>query len=287
VSEARAAVAGGGAAQPGQVVFLYRTPIGSWGALPDEAPDVVTALRGLVNLMTALHRDTARLWAAHRVDDNPEYPYQADEALGGTDLFRIGSRTVHVVGDTQVAAEAREALAAGDVPGWILQPVRSSSTPLHVLRPLLTTRYYGILSRNGFSTVEEVEATPDVGLLALNGAGAKFIDAIHTAIADLGLGEVADLPVATPSPADQAAHRRQLLTRLLEPGPALRNRDLVELLARSSIPPTALRLIADALNAEPAPPADPAVVALLDTAGEQAILGHYTRTRSTRSTPAL
>jgi hypothetical protein len=267
--------------QPTPVVFLYRTTIRRWSTPPDEAPDVVSALRGLANLMTALHRDTARLWAAHRADENPEYPYRADEALGGTDLFRIGSRTLHAVGDTQVAAQARQTLAAGDVPGWNLQPVRPSSTPLHALRPLLTTRYYGILSRNGFSTVEEVEATPDVNLLALNGAGVKFIDAIHTAIADLGLGDIADLPVTTPSLADQTAHRRQLLTRLLEPGPALRNRDLVELLARSSIPPTALRLIADALNAEPAPPADPAVVALLETAGEQSILGHYTRTRST------
>jgi hypothetical protein len=274
---------------PTPVIFLYRTPLGSWGVPPDEAPDLVSALRGLTNLMTVLHRDTARLWAArHRDETDLEYPYRADEALGGTEVFRIGSRTVHIVGDTQVAAEARQALTAGEVPGWTLHPVRSSTTPLHVLRPLLTTRYYGILSRNGFSTAKEVEATPDVGLLALNGAGIKFIDAVHTAIADLGLGELADLPVAVPSPADQAADRRQLLTRLLQPGPALRNRDLVELLARSSIPPTALRFLADALNAEPAPPADPAVVALLDTAGEQAILGHYTRTRTSPgpATPA-
>ena len=83
-------------------------------------------------------------------------------------------------GDSQVAAEARQALTAREVPGWTLQPVRSSSTPLHVLQPLLATRYYGILSRNGFSTVEEVEATPDIGLLALRGAGAKFLDAVHT-----------------------------------------------------------------------------------------------------------
>jgi hypothetical protein len=119
-----------------------------------------------------------------------------------------------------------------------------------------------------------------MGLLELRGAGAKFVEAVRTAVADLGLGELADLSIAAPSPTDQVAERRQLLTRQLEPGPVLRNRDLVELLARSSIPPTGLRLVADALNAEPAPPADPAVVAILDTAGEHAILTHYTRTHA-------
>ena len=65
----------------------------------------------------------------------------------------------------------------------------------------------------------------------------------------------------------------------------LRSRHFVELLARSSIPPTALQLIATALNAEPVPPADPAVVALLDTAGEHAILTRYTRTDAGAAVP--
>jgi hypothetical protein len=52
--------------------------------------------------------------------------------------------------------------------------------------------------------------------------------AVLTAVTDLGLGDLADLPIAAPSTPDQVAERRQLLTRL----------------------------IAGALNAEPAPPAD-------------------------------
>lgn len=247
----------------------------------------MTALHGVLSHLVALHLDTATLWAAHLAEGEPEYPYRADEKLGGADLFRTSGRTVHVVGDSQVAAEARQALTAGEVPGWTLQPVRSSSTPLHVLQPLLTTRYHGILSRNGFSTVEEVEATPDIGLLALRGAGAKFLDAVHTAVADLGLGELAATRVAAPSPAEEAARRRQLLARQLEPGAALRNRDFVELLARSSIPATGLRLIVDALNAEPPPPAAPAVVALLDTAGENDLLAYYTRSRAGTSAPPI
>jgi hypothetical protein len=63
----------------------------------------------------------------------------------------------------------------------------------------LGTRYYGLLSRRGFSNVEEVEATPDSGLLALRNAGVKFIDAVRTAIADLGLGELASTRIAAPS----------------------------------------------------------------------------------------
>jgi hypothetical protein len=127
--------------------------------------------------------------------------------------------------------------------------------------------------------VEEVEATPDSGLLAFRNAGAKFIEAVRTAIADLGLSELADTHITAPSTPEETARRRQLITRQLEPGAALRNRDFVELLARSSIPPTALRLIVDALNAEPPPPAAPAVIALLDTAGEIELLGYYTRSR--------
>lgn len=278
---------GGAADEPAlaTTVVLYRTPLDGWSTRPDQAADVVSALRGLLNLFAALHRESGTLWAAIPAEDYPEFPYRLDETLGGADLFRAGSRTVHVVGDTLVAAETRRVLAAGDISGWQLLPVRPSVTPLHVLRPQLTTRYYGLLSRGGFSSVEEVEATPDSGLLALRGAGAKFLDAVRTAIADLGLGDLADLLVAAPATANQVAERRQLLGELLEPGPALRSRDFVELLARSSIPPTALQLIATALNAEPAPPADPAVVALLDTAGEHAILTHYTRTHAGAAVP--
>lgn len=247
----------------------------------------MSALHGLWNLFAGLHRNSGTLWAEVPAEDHPDFPYRLDETLGGADLFRAGSRTVHVVGDTLVAAEARRLLTAGEVSGWQLQPIRPSVTPLQVLRPQLTTRYYGLLSRGGFSSVEEVEATPDSGLLDVRGAGPKFLDAVRTAIADLGLGDLADLPVAAPSTADQVAERRQLLGELLEPGPALRSRDFVELLARSSIPPTALRLIADALNSEAAPPADPAVVALLDTAGEHAILTHYTWTHAGAAIPEV
>jgi hypothetical protein len=261
-----------------EVVFLYRTPLDSWSDRPEEAPDLITALRRTLKLFSGLYGDSATVWAARREEDL-RYPYRADERLGGADLFRCGKRAVHVVGDTQVAAEARQALGAGDILGWDLQPVRPSNTPLHVLQPLLGTRYYGLLSRNGFSNVEEVEATPDSGLLALRNAGAKFIDAVRTAIADLGLGELADTRIVAPSTPEDTARRRQLITRQLEPGAALRNRDFIELLARSSIPPTALRLIIDTLNAEPPPPADPAVVAILDTAGETELLGYYTRSR--------
>lgn len=267
-------------APAGEVVYLHRTPVDSWSAHPAEAPDLITALRDALKPFSGPYEDNAQVWAAYRDDENPRFPSRTDGRLGSAYLFRSGKRAIHVVGDTQVAAECRQALAAGDVAGWDLQPVHPSNTPLHVLRPLLTTRYYGLLSGNGFSNVEEVEATPDSGLLALRNAGAKFIDAVRTAIADLGLGDLADIRITAPATPEDTAQRRQLITRQLEPGAALRNRDFIELLARSSIPATAIRLIIDALNAEPPPPAVPAVVALLDTAGETELLGYYTRSRA-------
>jgi hypothetical protein len=187
---------------PAPTVVLYRTPMDSWATRPDQAADVMSALHGLLNLFAGLHRNSGTLWAEVPAED-PDFPYRLDETLGSADLFRAGRRTVHVVGDTLIAAEARRLLAAGEVSGWQLLPVRPSVTPLHVLRPRLTTRYYGLLSRGGFSNVEEVEATPDPGLPALRGAGAKFLDVVRTAIADLDLGDLADLPVAAPSTADQ------------------------------------------------------------------------------------
>jgi hypothetical protein len=64
-----------------------------------------------------------------------------------------------------MASGLRELIARGGAPGWQLRPVPVGRTPLRELAdPLLTAsrsnRYYNLLDRNGFSTVEEVAATP-------------------------------------------------------------------------------------------------------------------------------
>lgn len=268
------------------LVFPYWAPIDSRvvGEEPEYDNDLTVALRRLLELMWNLRYDSGRLASARPAYDRT-YTLRFDTGYGAAMLFRTGEHTVHVVGDSEVADRTRQALAAGSLRRWTLHPVPGASTQLRVLQSTLTTRYYGVLSRNDFLTVEEVDATPDAGLIDLHGAGRKFITAVRTAIADLSLGQLADLSINAPSPAEDSATRRQQLLDHLDPGTALRNRDLVELLVRSSIPGTGLKVIAQALDAEPAPPADPHVVALLDTAGEAAVLGYYTGTRSNGPTP--
>lgn len=282
-----AAAAGGAGEEPDagftELTFTHSSPVDRWlGEDPDHTSDLVVALRRLVEEMWVLRHDTGRLVSARPSTDPqfPQYRYRYDTGYGGALLVRTGDHTVHVIGNSAAADRTRRAMAEGAVHGWTLHPLPDTRTPLHVLHPMLTTRYYGLLSRSDYATVEEVAATPDIALLDLRGAGPKFITAIRAAIADLHLGHLADLPINAPSPAEDSTTRRQQLVDQLDPDAALRNRDLVELLVRSSIPATGLQVIARALNAEPAPPADPTVVALLDTAGETAVLGYYTGTRA-------
>jgi hypothetical protein len=191
-------------------------------------------------------------------------------------LFRTEPRQLHVVGDQPVAGELRAVLQDGLLPGWRLRPMSDNHEPLHALQPTLTTRHYALLERNGFATVEEVVATPDEGLLSVHGAGPRFIAAVRAATADRTSTDGSS-PVHT-SAAELVADRRQRLHDRLDPPQRLRYRDFAELLAASAMPATALNAIADALNIEPLPPADPLVILLLQTAGETSLLDHYTAT---------
>lgn len=261
--------------------FAYWAPIDAdWRHEREHTPDLVESVRRLLEFMGNLRYDTGRLASARPAVDGP-YSLRYDTGYGATLLIRTGDRTVLVLGDSDVADRVRTIVAAGAVHSWTLHPLPATSTPLRVLQAALGTRYYGLLSSSDYATVEEVNATPDTALLDLRGAGPKFITAVRTAIDDLNLGHLADLPITAPSPAEHSAARRQQLLDQLDPATALRNRDFLELLVRSSIPATGLTVIARALDAEPAPPADPYVIALLDTAGEIAVLGYYTRTRHT------
>lgn len=167
------------------LVFTYSSPVSGGVGQPGHAEDLVAALREALAELVALGRDSGSLAAAH-YEQGQQRPFRyGGTGLGEALLFRTGDRSVHVVGDSQVAAEARQVLAAGDVRGWSLHPVRGSRTSLQVLRAAVPTRTYRVLSRYGYSTVEEVEATPDAGLRRLHGAGAAFIAGVRAAIADL------------------------------------------------------------------------------------------------------
>ena len=117
-----------------------------------------------------------------------------DEPLGRALVFRLWpARSLHVVGDSPLAAEFRRLLTAGAVPGWELHPVPAGRTPLHVLAGPLhrlsgSYRFYNLLERNGFAYVEEVAATPEECWFELRNSGTRFIAAVRQVIAELHTG---------------------------------------------------------------------------------------------------
>jgi Sigma-70, region 4 len=116
------------------------------------------------------------------------------DPLGRALVFRPWpARSLHVVGDSPLAAEFRRLLAAGAVPGWELHPVPGGRTSLRVLAGPLhrlsgSVRFCNLLEREGFAWVEEVAATPDGCLLELRNSGMKFIAAVRQVLADRGSG---------------------------------------------------------------------------------------------------
>ncbi len=93
-----------------------------------------------------------------------------DEPLGHALVFRLWpARSLHIVGASPLAAEFRRLLTAGAVPGWDLHPAPPGHAPLYALAGPLhhlsgSYRFYNLLERNGFATVEEVAAMRE-GLL--------------------------------------------------------------------------------------------------------------------------
>ena len=111
--------------------------------------------------------------------------------LGRALVFRPWSvRSLHVVGESQLATEFRRLITTGAVSGWALHPVSARRTPLRVLAGPLhslsgSNRFYNLLEREGFAYVEEVAATPEGCLLELRNAGPRFIATLRRVIADL------------------------------------------------------------------------------------------------------
>lgn len=191
-------------------------------------------------------------------------------------------QNVHVVGASPMAARLRELLQAGAAPGWGLHPVPDGQTPLEVLaEPLLAAsgavRYYHLLVRHGFTTVEEVAATPARCLRNMYQSGPKMVATVQQVLAGMGW-EVPE--ISRPAANDEVAARLEHVTSMLAGAQRARYREFAGLLARSSLPPAALTKIAEALSAEPVPPADPLVCLLLDTAAEAALADWYRRTHA-------
>lgn len=194
-----------------------------------------------------------------------------DGTVGSALVFRRSGRVSHVIGTGKLAEHFRKLLRDG-VAGWTLHPMPTTRTPLEVAKPTLGHRAYHLLTREGFTTLEELAASPDEALLELRNLGTKSLDAIHHAVA-----AYSDATVAHPSEADTHADRREHIDTALSPAHRVRNTQLLELLARSSIPLEAVDAILASLEAEPIPPVDPMVTLLLRTASEPELAALYER----------
>lgn len=113
--------------------------------------------------------------------------------LGTAEVYRQRlSRSLLVTGTTPMASELRKLINDGAAPGWTLQPLPGTRTPLDALAPHLlrlsgTVRYRNLLARSGFAYVEEIAALSDQCLLDIRNGGPKFIETVRHAIRLLGL----------------------------------------------------------------------------------------------------
>ena len=129
-----------------------------------------------------------------------------DEPLGRALVFWLRpARLLHVVGDSPLAGEFRRLLTAGEVPGWDLHPVPAGHTPLHVLGGPLhslsgSTRFYNLLERNGFASVEEVAAMPENSWFELRNCGTRFIAAVRQVVAGLQPDDAQTTTGTSPGP---------------------------------------------------------------------------------------
>lgn len=185
-------------------------------------------------------------------------------------IVRTGPRRLLVIGEQVLADDGRSALRAGEVPGWELHALPERQRPLHLLQNQLRVQDYRQLERTGFATVEELAATPDRALLDLRGVGTKIVAYVREAIKLLP----AEAEVDRDRP---GAKRAERIRAMLGPIQQQRHREFIGLLAEADLSGQALEVIAQALNAEPIPPADPEVIELLSGTAQRA-LAHYRAT---------
>ena len=245
--------------------FRYRAPVNS--PIPDlweprsAGEDLSEALSTILAHFSRTSNDATAV-LIHREAEDDSY----DSAL----FFTIDPGHIHVVGLSPLAAQVRRLLSDG-FNGWHLHALPPTRTPLHTVRGRLASRFYNVLERNGFASLEEIAAVPPAGWREINHVGPRFLQALDTVM---------------PATIDRGAwaagwkERFEQLLADLTPGARLRYRYFAEILARSPIPATALERIVDALNAEPLPPPDPIVPLLLSTASQEDLVTLYNDTHA-------
>ncbi|CAM3456607.1 DNA-directed RNA polymerase subunit alpha C-terminal domain-containing protein [Tsukamurella hominis] len=97
-----------------------------------------------------------------------------------------GRNAVHVVGSGALADEIRTQLTTGAIPGYTLHPTPAGHTELRDVAPLFkagdphgTDRTYNVLSKQQFSTFEEIAATPAEHLRSIRNLGERALATIR------------------------------------------------------------------------------------------------------------
>jgi hypothetical protein len=179
---------------------------------------------------------------------------------------------VHLVGAGELGEQLRQLLCGG-VDGWRLHELPATQTPLTNAEPLLGARVCGMLTRYGFTTLEEIAAVPDLGLLDIRHFGPKARLVVDAARAAYRLVD---------DPALRAAwdRRRHHINGRLSAAHRARNAALLDLLTSCDVEIGAVDIILESLAAEILPPADPRVLELLGAAGQPELAAVYARTRT-------
>lgn len=110
-------------------------------------------------------------------------PHAAPEYQGWALLFPLSPGTVLVIGVSPLARAVREQLSnPGGFGGWFPYAPPTTRTPLHLLRELMLPQQYNTLTREGFATIEEVEAVPPDAWTELRNVGPRFVKSLMEAV---------------------------------------------------------------------------------------------------------
>jgi hypothetical protein len=108
--------------------------------------------------------------------------WQAGDFRSGITAVRTNSGALILLDHGNADAAAAVAALLPDY-GY-QQFLPSSVTPLASIRWQAPSRVYNMLTRHGFTTIEQVAACPDLALMDVNGMGDKSINALRDVVAE-------------------------------------------------------------------------------------------------------
>jgi hypothetical protein len=200
------------------------------------------------------------------------------EAVGTESALLVATSgsTLMTIGRSHLAGQIRSVLAdPAAMPPFSLHNLPDHQSPLRTLGTALPTRIHHRLASAGFTTVEELAAVPTEAWPTMHGFGIISAQRIRSALAgEEDLDERADAGFPD---------RHATLAALLGPVHLVRHTVLVDRLAASRLPISAVIEVCARAALEPVPPADPKVLQLLS--GPDADTGLLAYYRDTHGDP--